>query len=430
MSLAPVPALSLLGLSPTEQRLEQGRPWLLAAVELLHPLPPLVFVLELGLVLSGEELGLHGEPPAEGLAEAWRSYRTQVSARWQEDRRRRALQDAFARLPPSDRAYAVATLASMVLARLEAGLEAEPVAPLRRFLQRPAGSMTEAMLQASEAPEVVERARAGLSSLARAARRLGPLFREQDVLVLERLSSLRTPADRLALEQVAEALSVFERQLPRRMRSRRVEGGSHHSTLEDESSYPTGGFSSLSNAGPIENLVPSELAYIEEGSGPDLFDVRFATHELLKYTRDESQHRRRRRRLRIELDPSLDRLRDKDRSDRWQRLVTLVGLLLAVCRRLLGWWGEDEVRIELGFGPGLDEPRRWVRLLLHDELQRGRVAIDELVEGESDRLCLREAEGALLSELHGPRSATERSSAGEGLDGWLRLGRSWLAALV
>ncbi|MEK7483187.1 MAG: hypothetical protein AABZ60_02520, partial [Planctomycetota bacterium] len=70
----------------------------------------------------------------------------------------------------------------------------------------------------------------------------------------------------------------------------------------DEGYYPTGGLSELTTKGSLENLVFSELVYIEEDEPFDLFDIRYLEQELLYYMRDSGQLRRKRRCLNIILE--------------------------------------------------------------------------------------------------------------------------------
>ena len=76
-----------------------------------------------------------------------------------------------------------------------------------------------------------------------------------------------------------EASERIGQTLPRHVRARRRDG-SHLTPLAEEDRYPTGGFAALTNAGSPENLVASELVYMDDGSDIDLFDVRFAEGEL------------------------------------------------------------------------------------------------------------------------------------------------------
>src|SRR5205823_679693 len=127
--------------------------------------------------------------------------------------------------------------------------------------------------------------------------------------------------------QVLQAATYLEAALP----ARRPRQGPHRhdvpTRLLDESTYPVGGFASLSTRGSMESLLQSQLAYMEkidvidpltlpspppgggEGNGyslalseeegrvraPDLFDAKYLRDELLYYSRDENEFLRRRR---------------------------------------------------------------------------------------------------------------------------------------
>lgn len=74
--------------------------------------------------------------------------------------------------------------------------------------------------------------------------------------------------------------------------------------LEDAGFFPQGGLDEMSNRGSFENLVQSQLAFMEKTKGPDIFSLRFVEGELLFYTRDEGQLLRRARALHVVLDLS------------------------------------------------------------------------------------------------------------------------------
>jgi hypothetical protein len=59
-------------------------------------------------------------------------------------------------------------------------------------------------------------------------------------------------------------------------------------TMESIGTYPMGGIAELATRGPIENLVPSELVWLEPEQQIDPFLVRFAENELLRYLRDSA----------------------------------------------------------------------------------------------------------------------------------------------
>jgi hypothetical protein len=109
----------------------------------------------------------------------------------------------------------------------------------------------------------------------------------------------------------------------------------------DEDTYPVGGYSSVSNRGSIESLLHSQLAYMEQGEGPDMFDIKFLRDELLYYSRDENQFLRRRRAFFIALSGDLIRARFKDPELPVQRIVLLLSLCVAAVRKLSEWLSTD-----------------------------------------------------------------------------------------
>ena len=304
-------------------------------------------------------------------------------------------------------------------------------AAVRRELQRPSSSILGDAAEALYDPQALTEAAAALQTLATNARRSGRLFHEADVFVLEHFDRLPTSASRLAFHQAAAATTDFERQLPRHVRSRRPSQGERTTTLEDESTYPTGGFSSITTTGPLENMVPSELAYLEERTAVDLFDIRYATGELLRYTRDEGRHRRPHRGATFEFDASMSRARVKDLDAPWQRLTLAVGLVAACVRRLLAWWGEGDVRIDLCIPSRLDDARGWLELLLHDAIARHQVVF-EVSDGATeaaDRVVLSAPEGLALRLQH-DQSVMHLDLEHGDLSSWIGLGSELLSALA
>ncbi|MFP2927326.1 hypothetical protein ACLESO_19440 [Pyxidicoccus sp. 3LG] len=181
----------------------------------------------------------------------------------------------------------------------------------------------------------------------------------------------------MALEQAVEAAEALSRTLPPKLRARPVSGPTP-TTLEDEAAFPQGGFASVSNVGSLENLVTSELVYMEDEPDLDLFDVRYVEGELLYYTRDESVAVRRRRVITFVLLPGLADARVKDAGLRWQRAVVALGLVLCLVRRLSKWLGHEDLRFRVVFpqdGTGtapLEAERGLCELLLREWRARAR----------------------------------------------------------
>lgn len=414
-----------------EETLRLARPWLLAVVDEVPRLPPLGFVIDLGRALGGRRIPIGPPSSNDRLERALALYGEHVVARLANDPRLLSATDAVARLDRSERAGAVAACAHAVLSRIGQTLPPAEVASTRRLLRRPEPAILSAVREASCDPEARDVLAERLESLARAARAEGWLLHEADVFMLENLHTLRTPSRRLAFSHIAEVAAAVESRLPRRMRSQRDARGATPTQLHAESSYPTGGYSSIANHGSIENLVSTELAYMEDDAEVDPFDLRYATNELLRFTRDESLFVRRRRRLFFALGDDWVAGRVRDHEAPWQRLVLASGTLVACVRRLVGWLDEDDLEILVRFAPELEEERGHVAMLLREYVESGAVRFvqdaegdDPLEVGETDRIEVchdaREANGAVVLGRPDP----------PGLEGWARAARDALGSLV
>lgn len=361
--------------------------WLRALAELRADLPPPGFVVDLGRLLTQERSSRLADP-----GPAWlRSYEDQVLGRVAVDPLREAVSDAIRALPTGLRAIAVALCVDAVLGRIgfTDGNEVDPGA-LRDLDAWPEAQWAAraTVAQRGAAGSRLERQiHALVDQFQRAARALDPA----DVAVIERLPALPSAGDRLALRQVIDASEALCAGLPRRMRSTGRRG--HVSTnLDDESAYPVGGFSAISTRGSPENLLPSELAGMEDDDGPDLFDVRWAEGELLHYTRDESQFVRTRRRIAIALSADLAGARFREEGLPWQRAVIALGMVHAIVARLAEWLGDEDLQIHVSIAsPALDDEARALFAALAPWLARGvvvRQPFEPAVAARADRLTV------------------------------------------
>jgi hypothetical protein len=160
----------------------------------------------------------------------------------------------------------------------------------------------------------------------------------------------------------------------------RPQRGARETRLAADATYPAGGFASITpggaTTGNIENLVTSELAYMEDGAAIDSFALRYLEGELLLYTRDDSVLRRHRHVIGVVIAGDLDGARIVDPGVAWQRLIAALGLVVAAIRWLTGQLGDDAVTVHVGFPPAaLADERAIVALLLEAEIARGAVAI-------------------------------------------------------
>lgn len=344
--------------------------WFLTLLAERPGLPPPGCVVDLAtLAMEGPYTRLGGPTPDDPtLRRALRDWEDQVLGRLASDPRLAGVQDAVLALPPALRPEAAGLFAALVLARLcperggDRGELAVVPGVVRRELVQPGG--------AGPTQRAVELLVAGYEGLVAGARLVPELLGPGDVFLLTWMERLRSLEARVALDQLATAAAGTE--LPRRVRSRR-RVGTALSRIEEESAYPVGGFSSISTSGALENLVTSELAYMREDDGPagepDLFDLRWAEGELLYYSRDEGAHHREHRAILVLLDPSVDGERAAEGGV--QRLILVLGRLVAVLRRAGELLGELELHVRVAVEPGvLGLEHDLVGVLLDDWVKR------------------------------------------------------------
>jgi vWA domain found in the FtsH ternary systems/N-terminal helical region fused to the FtsH ternary system vWA domain len=362
----------------------------------LIPAPTLAF--DLAALLHGERLLPIATPAVEGLRDALRGYEDHVLARLTAERRWTRLTEALTAAPKELHAAAIGMTVSQVLQRLKLNVgTGVSTGVVRRFASKPIEDVLDAGRAALWDPELSARLADGFHLMAKAARRTRDLLSDAEVFLIENIGALKGLGPRVALAQLAEVAQAVDEQLPTRLRGHAFEDGDAPTQLEEDSAFPVGGFSSIATVGSLENLVTSELIYMEQGDDPDLrpdlFDVRFVEGELLYYARDESVAVRRKRTLVLIFDPSLVRARVLDAKEQYQRLVWALGSVTALVRKLSEWLDTEALRFELVFVQQnaevpLDEERNIARLLLREFEERGQL---EFVEAETTLRAIRQA---------------------------------------
>ncbi len=214
--------------------------------------------------------------------------------------------------------------------------------------------------------------------------------------------SLRLAARRI--KEVARRLGPSRRAGLRAMRDRALAD----TALESVGTYPTGGIAELTTAGPVENLVPSELVYLEPDEPVDPFLVRFAENEVLRYLRDSAVHRMLRRTVVFAVEDCDEFLGPVSGDLAGTKVIRcLMGLALALAGDLQRVFRRDDIafRFELLTAPGSAESAEHremlevLHLLFRAKEQQGRVVVTA-----SDRGPL-EAVEALPREAHRSRCA-------------------------
>lgn len=373
---------------------------LLSAVSESGALPPIGVLGDVGKLVFGASLDFSAPLPATQpeVSAAVRAYEDQFLGRLAQDPRIEAVSDAIARLPKSMRDDAVALLVARLLDRIGFS-HAVSMSPgvARRVTQAPIEDLLESgyatLREAGRVPRVLAE---GYTGLVQRARRTGALLQESDIFVLENLTVLSSLTQRMAIEQVVEVADALMSHLPKRMKPKSArQAGRTPTNIEDEDRYPIGGFAAIANSGSMENLVTSELVYMDEGEGEvDLFDMRYVEGELLYYTRDESVFIRNRRAVTFVMEQELVRARFKDQGLAWQRLVMAMGLLSASVQKLSAWLSEEGLFFRVVFvgspdGGPLEAEMGLCRLLLGEWIDK---QMADVVEVEDRRQALAMAE--------------------------------------
>ncbi len=394
--------------------IRRGRPWLEAVVDDVDAPPALGIVLDIGRLLMGERTTWTELQRVGGLDRALQGYAEHLIGRLRQDRLIESATMAVLRLPFERRPHAVALIVDKLLRRLDVTFPMIPRASLRFLLAQPEEDLWTMGDAALDDPEIVAMLSEQFNALSASARRTGMLLRESDVFVLEHLDALQNPSQQLALEHITDAASAIERGLPRRIRARARKVGTQRTKMDEEGTYPTGGYASVANHGSLQNLVPTELAYVEDGEAIDLFDLRFATNELLKYTRDESVFHRQRRTVVLALDETLVAARVKTAQLPWQRAIVVAGALVAIVRRLFEQCVDDDLRVELLIPGALRAEGQLVEMLMHDWLELGTLRVlDSELDREQERL------DELAEIEHVSRVQLDAREALVDLDAWI-----------
>lgn len=225
----------------------------------------------------------------------------------------------------------------------------------------------------AEAPGALEAEHAGAVERAGLAGGVGALG-EVELFELEHLALLPTRERRLKARQLREAELMLGRAHERTF-ARPPEAAEVDVDLPDEGTYPAGGLEGLSNRGTWENLLPSELVYIDEADDPDLFTVRMVEGELLYYTRDAAQLRRIRRVVHLVVEGG-DAMRVKFPEHPFGLEVHAESLAARIAGDLLDAFEKDACKIVVHLvGPAGEEQRDRLGLRFAHEIRRGEVEL-------------------------------------------------------
>lgn len=360
--------------------------WALEIASSGEPLPATGFVADVGHIAVGTDWAYSQPalPDIPGFSSVLvRSYEDYVLNKLQTDALFSRAADACQGYAAKDRVRGVAYLVKQIRKRAGVGgVELSP-AVIRNLINRlPDSLLAEAqtdLLEKGPQPLLLEQ----YQQLVSGGRLIADVLAFEDVLALEQRTALASMSQYVAHRQILQQASELESRLSERLMPAATSRPEVPTSLPDEDLYPVGGYASLANRGAIENLLHSQLAYMEPHDQPDLFDLKFLRNELLFYARDDNQFYRRRTAILIVLDCDPLTVRYKDPELPVQRIVLALAVILALYRRLNERHRTDSLRWELLLmqspeGQKLDDEAALLKFLFRDALDRGSASIDWL----------------------------------------------------
>jgi hypothetical protein len=354
-----------------------------------RPLPPIGFVADIGQVAFGSDWELRGNRNTLALAalpaNLVSTYEDHVLGKVYADWTFARASDALRHYTDRDRARGLAYLMGQFRERAQfPGVEFSPGIIKNALDADPAEVLAQGWesLRQEPLPLLTDMYTAMITSARRTAEILGP----EDVFELEHKTALANMGNRLGLRQVLKAAAAMEASMGKhklKPLARRMEVPTR---ILDEDQYPVGGYTSISTRGSIESLLHSQLAFIEPDPNdrPDLFDIKFLRDELYYYSRDENQFLRRRRTFAIALHSDLVETRFKDDELPFQRGILMLGLLVALVKKLTEWLSTDALQFHFLFlgpedkPPALQTEMELLQVVLREQIINGTVFLEQV----------------------------------------------------
>lgn len=215
----------------------------------------------------------------------------------------------------------------------------------------------------------------------------GRLFTPADVWELAHFAAVPSESLRLALRQlhalrdrVPPPPTGLLGQVKRRARQVPVQ-------KDSADIFPAGGFDGISQRGRFENLVRTEIGYVDTPVLPgvaDAFDIRYVLGELLYYTRDESPLCDAQREVTVRID-HLSRLRDKHADLPVQTAVLVQALTLTLFRDLVAIFGRTAAAVHLRYVhnaiddlKAVEQDRGLIQTSMATEITHGRFSVEAI----------------------------------------------------
>jgi hypothetical protein len=254
-----------------------------------------------------------------------------------------ALQDELALLPASTRYRAMGTAIGQWSARL--GLHA--LQPRRALDQYQPVELLAAGEKGFLDDEIIGQLNHRWARFLDKCRASTIAFNRSDLLVVRHYSALNTHAKRYSFARANELAQRLGDRVHPLIKPRIRERGETSTQLPDPSNYPIGGYSGLTNRGSLENLLSSELVYLDKTEAVDWFTVRQLNQELLYYTRDEATSVREDRCIALLFPADLGELREYDEEFQCRRGLAALASIISLVESLPRYLGATNLTLRL-----------------------------------------------------------------------------------
>lgn len=281
-----------------------------------------------------------------------RAYEDNFLRRLQNDKYYPALKNNFNNLTHSAQITALVYLINQIFSRLQVRFQFHcSLASCRELLEQfGTTGIIELVPEMSKAVETDLNALLDdYFRLAQSARQVTGFLTAQDLFLVAHIEILHNASQRFKFLQVIDAAELISQEIDIGFNANHLKSGNVASYIVNPDRFPSGGFSSISNAGGLENLVSSELIYMDANATVDVFSLRYLEKELLYYTRDDHVIYRRVRKYAFIFDASLTAIKIKHKNLPYQDIVLVIAVLLSLLRLLIKSLGKDKLHISLIF---------------------------------------------------------------------------------
>lgn len=258
-----------------------------------------------------------------------RDYAHDVIDRIERSRALDAAAEIVADQPPAERGGVIATAIDRLTRRARLDRFAFSPAAVRALRRsRPTAIDGSGLPSGNTVLEMID----GLTQAVTRFRLTRDLLTPADLDALDDSGRSESLTTRLLRRLTIQAEAAIERCLPRSDRRPPSSWGGSATGFVTIGRRPCGGLTSIASGERLENLLPSQLAYLE-AERPDLFDLKFLRGELLHYQRDENPHFARRRTIAFLFESDDAEVRRPDAGLPFPRIVLGLALVRLVARR-------------------------------------------------------------------------------------------------